>query len=733
MSGTPNTFVGEYRLLGEVARGGQGAVFRALRSDGAQVALKLLLDLEPESLARFEREALGLARLQHPNVVRVHDYGREGRKPYLVMEWIEGETLYERVQRGGPLSPEEAVEVLGEIASALSHCHSQGIVHRDLKPQNVVLAGRGAVLVDFGLVREVGSGGGELGQRLTATGEVLGTPSYMAPEQADARFGEVSSATDVYALGATLYFMLTGYPPLELAGGLVAALVELLEGAPPDPRVRRPDIPAPLATLCLRSLGKRPPERPPDAGAFLADLHQSMTGGVSPRGWAPWATGAAALVALALVVLALVVDGRFARPLEPAPRPAATQSPELPPEARAEARAEPSKTTSVAPALGDAPATPAETRSSASLPSDTRSLIKKHLFVGNDEQAWRLIKPALEAHPHDEELLSLGVLALEAKPRARAAELLDLRCRLQAQSPTAERAIDIGQALRIHLRRSLSGLEWERALERAIAAMEAAPKARVGAQDLELRFEQGSAYVERAEAHTRAKRWRLAEEAAEIAEARLAPGAQSGTPAQQRLARAIELQFSSLFMLDRASADLHQRFEKTVAKLERMCRPGDLVPYTCLARVYSHASNIKGLARDARIDRAKSATAAYEAAYEAAPENNPTRGNLLIYGLVQRARQSWLRGRYSQALALLQGGFSIPKVNTQCKRETLKKVYRDVWAARLRWSREGDGGRGALRQVLQERPWATEREQDRVWIEELDQELRALLESSSPR
>jgi serine/threonine protein kinase len=298
----PGERIGAYLLEEVLASGGQGTVYRARHGAlGTPVAVKILHTPDPTTLTRFQREAQTLATLRHPGLVRVADLGRsQGGFNYLVMDFVEGQTLLERVRRGGPLSAPEAVEVLAPVAEALLHCHSLGILHRDVKPENILLSQNGPLIVDFGLVRRDPRGGAPLGeaeaQRLTQTGEILGTPSYMAPEQADGSKAKIDTACDVYGLSATLFFALTGEPPFK-AGSLFATLNQVLNGPPPSLR-GRPGVPAALADLCLESLAKDPAERPTTEG-FAGRLRES----VAPASTAPRAP------ILALATLCVVLAG----------------------------------------------------------------------------------------------------------------------------------------------------------------------------------------------------------------------------------------------------------------------------------------------------------------------------------------------------------------------------------------------------------------------------------------
>jgi hypothetical protein len=329
---------GEYRILGEIARGGQGAVLRAEReADGRPIAIKMLLSRLPKQVARFRQEAQVLEKLSHPNLIHVFGHGEQNGLPYLAMELVEGQDLADLAGEAG-LEPERAAALLAPIAEALQHCHDRGVIHRDLKPANVIVeaaTGR-PVLVDFGLVKRdpdklsVDSLGVS---RLSLTGELRGTPAFMAPEQVNpSKFGAVSPRTDVYALGATLFALLTGEPPFE-ADHFPGLLAAIIAQPPPDPRQRRPEVPASLAQLCQRCLSKDPEARPASAQAVADALAGSGSGEAGARRPA----AGAALIALVLAGLALGGVGwaatRGEEVVQPAPARAAAEpaEPEAPP------------------------------------------------------------------------------------------------------------------------------------------------------------------------------------------------------------------------------------------------------------------------------------------------------------------------------------------------------------------------------------------------------------------
>jgi WD40 repeat protein len=269
----PGESVPGYEILEELGRGGMGVVYKAQQvSLKRLVALKMILagsHAGPEATARFLREAETIARLRHPNVVQVHDYGTHEGKPYLSLEYLEGGSLADQV-KGGPRPPVQAAWTVEALARAVHAAHEQGIVHRDLKPANVLLAADGTPKVtDFGLAKHADSG-------MTATGEVLGTPRYMAPEQAEGLAKEVGPAADVYALGAILYALLIGRPPF--AGPTILETLEQVKRREPDPPRRlNPKVDRDLETICLTCLAKDPKRRYATAKALAEDL-QSWLG-----------------------------------------------------------------------------------------------------------------------------------------------------------------------------------------------------------------------------------------------------------------------------------------------------------------------------------------------------------------------------------------------------------------------------------------------------------------------
>jgi eukaryotic-like serine/threonine-protein kinase len=257
-----------YAILSLLGRGGMGVVYRATdRASGDVVALKILLEGRAKAVERFAREATVLAALDHPGIVRYRTHGvtRAG-EPYLAMEWLDGETLSSRLKRGR-LSVDEALSLATQVAAALAVAHARGVVHRDLKPSNLFLVGGDIAQVkvlDFGIAHLGGAA------RMTRTGALLGTPGYMAPEQARSE-ASLTPAADIFALGCVLFEALAGRPAFEGPNAL-AVLAKLVFEAAPRLDVHCPDAPPALAALVARMLAKDPEARPADGGALAAAL-----------------------------------------------------------------------------------------------------------------------------------------------------------------------------------------------------------------------------------------------------------------------------------------------------------------------------------------------------------------------------------------------------------------------------------------------------------------------------
>ena len=251
-----------------------GVVYRARQIDlDRPVALKMILSGQlagPEALERFQEEARAAAGLTHPHIVAVYDAGQIDGQPYFAMQYVDGCSLSQRV-RQGPLLPEDAARIVGTVADAIHHLHGHGIVHRDLKPSNILLDQAGQPYVtDFGLVKVLG------GSQRTTTGAIVGTPSYMSPEQAAGR-KDLGPPSDIYSLGAILYELLTGQAPFREESPL-DTLVQVLESEPATPRRLCPTIPAELELICLRCLEKAPAERFASADALARALEAFLKG-----------------------------------------------------------------------------------------------------------------------------------------------------------------------------------------------------------------------------------------------------------------------------------------------------------------------------------------------------------------------------------------------------------------------------------------------------------------------
>ena len=303
---------GDYELLEEIGRGGQGVVYRARqKSLNRTVALKVIglgHWATDAHLKRFRLEAEAAASLEHPGIVPIHEVGEHDGSCYFSMKLIEGGQLDE-VAKQQPMSIRRAVELIAKIARTVQYAHEHSILHRDIKPGNILLDVKGEPhLTDFGLARLV-----ESESTVTRTMEVLGTPSYMAPEQAIGNNAAVSSVTDVYGLGAVLYQLLTGQPPF--AGGTTYETIKLLlDTEPRQPRVLNPKIDRDLSTICLKCLEKDPKRRYSSALALAEDLErwlkhepiQARRTGIFIRGQ-KWVRRNPSIAVMAAMVLALAV------------------------------------------------------------------------------------------------------------------------------------------------------------------------------------------------------------------------------------------------------------------------------------------------------------------------------------------------------------------------------------------------------------------------------------------
>ena len=261
-----------YRLEAKLGSGGMSTVFLARDETlDRPVAVKVMhreMSEQPDQLERFRQEARAVAKLSHPNVVSVIDAGEDGGHPYIVFEYVEGETLKQRISRIGALDVQEAIAYAIEVARGLSVAHARNLVHRDIKPQNVLIDGEGrAKLTDFGISRQLEQDG------MTATGRVLGTTDYVAPEQAMGRGVDVRG--DIYSLGVVLYEMLVGQVPFHAESQVGVAMKHVNEELP-DVQRRRPEVSAAVALVVERATAKDPGERYQHVGEMIDDLSTAL-------------------------------------------------------------------------------------------------------------------------------------------------------------------------------------------------------------------------------------------------------------------------------------------------------------------------------------------------------------------------------------------------------------------------------------------------------------------------
>jgi serine/threonine protein kinase len=273
----PARFFGDYELLTEIARGGMGVVYRARQITlNRIVALKMILAgklADQEEVRRFRTEAEAAARLSHPNIVAVHEVGDIDGQHFFSMEFIEGTSLAQRVSTG-PLPGRDAAGYVRRIAKAVHYAHRQGILHRDIKPSNIMIGPDDEPhITDFGLAKRLGDQ--DSGQ--TRTGAILGTPSYMAPEQAQGKNQELGPACDIYSLGAMLYELLTGRPPFRAETPFDTVMHVINNEAAPA-TLLNPNIDKDLETICHKCLEKRPAQRYATAEALAQDLQNYLDG-----------------------------------------------------------------------------------------------------------------------------------------------------------------------------------------------------------------------------------------------------------------------------------------------------------------------------------------------------------------------------------------------------------------------------------------------------------------------
>jgi WD40 repeat protein/tetratricopeptide (TPR) repeat protein len=307
--------VAGYEILDVLGRGGMGVVYQARDVQLKRlVALKMILagsHAGPQELARFRTEAEAVARLQHPHIVQIYEVGEQEGLPYFSLEYVTGGSLAQQLD-GTPRPPRQAAELVETLARAMHAAHQRGIVHRDLKPGNILMTAEGAPkITDFGLAKKLDGTAHQ-----TASGAIMGTPSYMAPEQAGGKTKELGPAADIYALGAILYELLTGRPPFKAATPLDTVL-QVLATEPVAPRQFQPKVPRELETICLKCLEKEPRQRYATADELADDLGRFLRGEpvrARPIGRMEralkWARRHPAMAtAYALVVVVLVLGG----------------------------------------------------------------------------------------------------------------------------------------------------------------------------------------------------------------------------------------------------------------------------------------------------------------------------------------------------------------------------------------------------------------------------------------
>lgn len=323
MASSPVRYMGDYELLDEVARGGMGVVFKARQTSlNRVVALKMILAgtfASAEEVKRFQLEAEAAAQLDHPGIVPIYEVGQHEGHHYFSMGFVDGSSLARRLIEG-PLPPREAAEIVRQVAEAVQYAHSKGVVHRDLKPGNILIDRQGHPRVtDFGLAKRL-----ESGSDLTGTGQILGTPSYMPPEQAAGHMSAVGPLSDVYSLGAILFCSLTGRPPFQAANPL-DTLLQVQRQEPVSLRSLNEKIPTDLETIALKCLDKSPARRYASAHDLADELQRFLDGQpilgrpVSrlERTWR-WCRRNPAIAALeatvaATLVIATIVSGGYAR------------------------------------------------------------------------------------------------------------------------------------------------------------------------------------------------------------------------------------------------------------------------------------------------------------------------------------------------------------------------------------------------------------------------------------
>ena len=313
--------IGDYELLEEIAHGGMGIVFKARQKRlNRIVAMKMVLGsrlASPKDIERFQREAEAAAGLDHPNIVPIYEVGIIDGLPFFSMKLIENGSLQQCKTRY-LADPRSAAKLLAKAARGSPRAHQQGILHRDLKPSNILIDEKGDPhVVDFGLAKRIEDSADPRGDN-TLSGAIIGSPSYMAPEQARGQSKQLTTAADVYGLGAILYDLLAGQPPFRAESATETLLLVIYE-EPEAPSRLRPNVPRDLETICLKCLAKEPSKRYPSTHEFAQDLERWLNGEpVQARSvgrvervtkWARRRPTAAALVIVSCLASGLVVGG----------------------------------------------------------------------------------------------------------------------------------------------------------------------------------------------------------------------------------------------------------------------------------------------------------------------------------------------------------------------------------------------------------------------------------------
>jgi len=390
--------VGSYTLGRPLGRGATATVYEAKHLEtAASAAIKLYSStrsLKPAARKRVQQELSTLSRLEHPGIVRLTEAGEHDGMLYVVMELVRGETLEARITREGPLPQEEAREITQALSAAVDYVHRCGVLHRDIKPANVLLSPRGPLLTDFGLARDTE----DVGERLTRTGVLMGTPGFLAPEQASGVRARIGKPADVYGLGALLYACLTGVPPVQ-GESMAEVIAATVQGKLTSPRVLRPDLDPALERLCMSALALEP-ERRPSAEALARGLGTPGAVAAPRRARLPALLGVGLLVAL-LGALGL---GLALRPRGPSPEELAsyrTRFEEGDPEQRERCARE----------------------LIAAYPEAGLGyvLLARHLAfgVGDEEQARRTVEQAQRLAPEDDEVWAIAarVYAMSGDPQ----------------------------------------------------------------------------------------------------------------------------------------------------------------------------------------------------------------------------------------------------------------------------------------------------------------------------